>query len=60
MNILSIKVSESDVPYPINIYGTMVARDQVDYRYVYLFKRGRDNPQRITSVVCIYLISSSY
>jgi len=51
MNILSIKVSESDVPYPINIYGT---RDQVDYRYVYLFKRGRDNPQRITSVVCIY------
>jgi len=22
MNIISIKVSESDVPYPINIYGS--------------------------------------
>ena len=60
INIISIKVSESDVPYPINIYGTVVARDQVDYRCVYLFKRDRDNPQCITSVVCIYLISSSY
>lgn len=50
MNIISIKVSESDVPYPIKIYGTVVARDQVDYRCVYLFKRGRDNPQCITSV----------
>jgi hypothetical protein len=59
MNIISIKVSESDVAYPINIYGTVVARDQLDYRCVYLFKRGRDNSQRITSVVCIYLISSS-
>jgi len=50
INIISIKVSESDVPYPINIYGTVVARDQVDYRCVYLFKRDRDNPQCITSV----------
>lgn len=60
MNIISIKVSESDVPYPINIYGTVVARDQVDYRCVYLFKCSRDNPQLITSMVGIYLISSSY
>ncbi|KAF8715423.1 hypothetical protein HU200_027070 [Digitaria exilis] len=50
MNIVSIKISESDVPCPINIYGTVVARDHVDYRCVYLFKRGRDNPQHIESV----------
>lgn len=60
MNIISIKIFESDVPRPINIYVTVVARDEVDYRCVYLFKHGRDNPQHIESVICIYFISSSY
>jgi hypothetical protein len=54
INVISIKVAESDVPYPINIYDTVLARDQYDYRCVYLFKRGRDNPQLISSPVCIY------
>ncbi|GJN06517.1 hypothetical protein PR202_ga24250 [Eleusine coracana subsp. coracana] len=49
INIISIKVAESDVPFPISIYGTVLARDQVDYRCVYLFKRDRDSPQLITS-----------
>ncbi|GJN06515.1 hypothetical protein PR202_ga24248 [Eleusine coracana subsp. coracana] len=49
INVISIKVTESDVPYPINIYGTVLARDQYDYRCVYLFKRGRDDPQLISS-----------
>ncbi|TVU22973.1 hypothetical protein EJB05_32697, partial [Eragrostis curvula] len=49
VNIISIKVAESDVPYPINIYGTVLARDPVDYRCVYLFKRDRENPQLIKS-----------
>ncbi|TVU51684.1 hypothetical protein EJB05_03125, partial [Eragrostis curvula] len=48
MNVISIKVAQSDVSYPINIYGTVLARDQNDYRCVYLFKRGRDDPQLIT------------
>ncbi|KAJ1262641.1 hypothetical protein BS78_09G124500 [Paspalum vaginatum] len=49
-NVISIKVAiaKSDAPYPINIYGTILVRDQSDYRCVYLFKRGRDNPQLIT------------
>ncbi|CAO2199511.1 unnamed protein product [Urochloa humidicola] len=47
-NVISIKVTESDVRYPMNIYGTVLARDYNDYKCVYLFKRGRDDPQVIT------------
>nr|CAB3471688.1 unnamed protein product [Digitaria exilis] len=49
VNVISIKVAESDVGYPIKIYGTVLARDQYDYRCVYLFNRSRDNPQLIKS-----------
>ncbi|TVU25086.1 hypothetical protein EJB05_27566 [Eragrostis curvula] len=48
INVISIKVTQSDVPYPNKVYGTVLARDQNDYRCVYLFKRGRDDPQLIT------------
>ncbi|TVU22974.1 hypothetical protein EJB05_32698, partial [Eragrostis curvula] len=51
INVMSINVAKSDVPYPIQIYGTVIARDQVDYRCVYLFKRSRDNPQLITLTI---------
>ncbi|KAF8733560.1 hypothetical protein HU200_014865 [Digitaria exilis] len=47
VNVISIKVAESDVGYPIYVYGTVLARDQYDYRCIYLFKRGMDNPQLI-------------
>ena len=50
-NLVSIKVAESDIRYPISIYGTVLARDRNDYRCVYLFKRGRDEPQVITRKV---------
>uniref|UniRef100_A0A0D9XAR2 DUF6598 domain-containing protein n=1 Tax=Leersia perrieri TaxID=77586 RepID=A0A0D9XAR2_9ORYZ len=49
LNVVAIKVTESDVGYPISIYGTVLARDEYDLRCVYLFKRGRDNAQIITS-----------
>ncbi|CAO2205092.1 unnamed protein product [Urochloa humidicola] len=49
VNVISIKVAESDVGYPINVYGTVLARDQYDYRCIHLFKRRRDNPQLIRS-----------
>ncbi|CAO2038787.1 unnamed protein product [Urochloa humidicola] len=52
VNVIWIKVAESDVGYPINVYGTVLARDQYDYRCIYLFRRGRDNPQLIRSKVC--------
>ncbi|CAN6253696.1 unnamed protein product [Urochloa humidicola] len=49
VNVISIKVAESDRGYPISVFGTVLARDEYDYRCVYLFKRGRDDPQVITS-----------
>ncbi|KAF7063090.1 hypothetical protein CFC21_069621 [Triticum aestivum] len=49
VNIVSLKVIKSDVGYPISVFGIVLARDAVDYKCVYLFKRGRDDPQLINS-----------
>ncbi|KAM3334451.1 hypothetical protein ACQJBY_029092 [Aegilops geniculata] len=49
VNVIYIKVRESDVGFPISIFGTIIARDQVDYRCVYLFRREMDDPQFISS-----------
>jgi hypothetical protein len=56
VNVIAIKVAESDGDYPISVFGIVLARDEYDYRCVYLFKRGRDDPQVITSKVCIQFI----
>ncbi|CAN6274850.1 unnamed protein product, partial [Urochloa humidicola] len=47
VNIIAIKVAKSDIKYPISIYGTVLARDEYDYRCIYLFKRGKDDPQLV-------------
>ncbi|CAN6331100.1 unnamed protein product [Urochloa humidicola] len=49
MNVLSVKVACSDVGYPIKIYGAVIARDSIDNKCVYLFRRGRDHCQLIKS-----------
>ncbi|TVU20564.1 hypothetical protein EJB05_36778 [Eragrostis curvula] len=49
INIISLVVPESDVGYPISVFGTILARDDVDFKCVYLFRRSRDSPQVITS-----------
>nr|CAB3447564.1 unnamed protein product [Digitaria exilis] len=49
VNVVAIKIVESDRDYPISVFGTVLARDEYDYRCVYLFRRGRDGPQVITS-----------
>jgi hypothetical protein len=51
VNVISLKVLESDEGYPIDVFGTVIARDEVDYKCVYLFKRGRNDPQHICSEV---------
>ncbi|KAM0890036.1 hypothetical protein ACQ4PT_027328 [Festuca glaucescens] len=48
-NVVSIKVTESDVGYPIRVFGTVLARDVLDYKCLYLFRRERDDAQLINS-----------
>ncbi|CAN6181748.1 unnamed protein product [Urochloa humidicola] len=49
VNILSVKISCSDVGFPIHVYGTVIVRDSVDERCVYHFRRDNDNCQLINS-----------
>ncbi|XP_004954736.1 uncharacterized protein LOC101779523 [Setaria italica] len=51
VNILSVKVSSLDVDFPINVYGTVIARDNIDCKCIYLFHREKDHCQLITSKV---------
>lgn len=50
-NILSIKVVRSTIGYPIDLYGTVIVRDELDCKCIYVFGRDRDNCQRILSKV---------
>ncbi|CAL5023795.1 unnamed protein product [Urochloa decumbens] len=49
VNILSVKISCSDVGFPIQVYGTVIVRDCVDRKCLYLFRRDRDHCQIINS-----------
>ncbi|KAF8691163.1 hypothetical protein HU200_040277 [Digitaria exilis] len=49
INILSVKIACSDVGFPIQVYGTVIARDCIDRKCVYLFRRDRDHCQLINS-----------
>ncbi|WVZ95698.1 hypothetical protein U9M48_041430 [Paspalum notatum var. saurae] len=49
LNILSVDIACSDVGFPIQVYGTVVARDYIDYKRVYLFRRDSDHPQLVNS-----------
>lgn len=53
INIVSLTIHESAIDYPIKVFGTVIARDQVDYKCVYLFSRDKNDPQVINSPVCI-------
>ncbi|XBJ05190.1 hypothetical protein VPH35_024016 [Triticum aestivum] len=49
VNIISFKVAESEVGYNFSVFGTVIARDEVHYKCLYLFRRGKDDAQIISS-----------
>lgn len=51
LNVIHVKVLASDVGFPISVYGTVLMRDDLDFKSIYLFQRGRDNCQVINSPV---------
>ncbi|TVU18375.1 hypothetical protein EJB05_34466, partial [Eragrostis curvula] len=49
VNVLSVEIACSDVGFPIQVYGSVIATDSIDYKCVYLFRRDRDHCQLISS-----------
>ncbi|CAN6305210.1 unnamed protein product [Urochloa humidicola] len=49
INVLSVKVTSLNVYLPINVYGTVLVRDSLDLKCVYLFRRDRNNCQLLNS-----------
>ena len=39
MDVISIRVVKAgpDYTYPVEVYGTVIARDEIDHKCVYLF-----------------------
>lgn len=52
VNFLSVKIGSLDIEFPIHVYGTVIARDSLDKRCVYLFRCAREESQPINSKVC--------
>ncbi|KAK3148110.1 hypothetical protein QOZ80_3BG0290830 [Eleusine coracana subsp. coracana] len=48
-NIFSVKIASSVFTFPMEVYGTVIARDSLDLKCVYLFRRDVDDSQLINS-----------
>jgi hypothetical protein len=52
-NVVSVKIVSSDYGYPLHVYGTIIARDSLDHKCIYMFRHGKDNCQLISSKVLL-------
>lgn len=62
VNILSVSIVSSDEGFPVDVYGSVIARDSIDYKCIDLFQRQRDDCQRINIEVhaCFKVCSSRF
>ncbi|TVU43143.1 hypothetical protein EJB05_09585 [Eragrostis curvula] len=49
VDFLSVKIISLDIDFPIHVYGTVIARDSLDSKCVYLFQRDKEHSQLINS-----------
>ncbi|XP_072151184.1 uncharacterized protein [Setaria viridis] len=54
MEVFFVKVTQitNDLQWPLDVYGIVAVRDSLDWKRNYLFSRGRDNCQTLTSQAC--------
>jgi hypothetical protein len=60
LDVVSVRVIKAgpDYTYPVEVYGTVIARDEIDYKCVYLFDRERKDAQTINSEVVYFFLDS--
>ncbi|CAM0954355.1 unnamed protein product [Alopecurus aequalis] len=62
IDVISIRVVRvgPDYTYPVEVYGKVIARDEIDYNCVYLFERARENAQTINSEKDMLALTGPY
>ncbi|KAE8785657.1 GDSL esterase/lipase [Hordeum vulgare] len=50
-NVMSVRVVKADSGFPVEVYGKIIARDEVDYKCVFLFNCERNDAQLINSEI---------
>ncbi|XP_020175035.1 uncharacterized protein [Aegilops tauschii subsp. strangulata] len=55
LNVLAVKLIKCSVQFPIDVYGHVSVRDDIDAKRVFLFRRVRDNCQKINDAQGAFL-----
>ncbi|XP_044405543.1 uncharacterized protein [Triticum aestivum] len=55
LNVLAIKLIKCSVQFPIDVYGHVSVRDDIDAKRVFLFRRVRDHCQKINDAQGAFL-----